>query len=461
MKIKRIIALILSLTLIITIFGSVVMIRADEVTTISPEKVTDISSFTTGSDTTVTFNKGDLIKTYEFTLTKTAYVKVNIACNVGGATYYNRGSISKSGIYNKSGVLIDQDAKGETEIYDTQSVARCALLSPGTYAVKLIRDNNKYANEFEGTASINIITEELTQSSISNNKTTATKLNNNSSNTFYLTNTVRENWYRLDMPAQGEITLTYICTNKLGDSIKRRKHSIIVTDTDGENILYSANPYTYNTANTITIQASTKKTYYICINGDYYISSRNLKQGARAYEKGTFSAKWIITDDIAPTKPKLTKCSAGSNIVKGKAESYSTVYLKYKGKTYKQQASAKGKYKFTLKNKIKVNDYMKVYCVDYAGNYSKTKSYIVPSHLLSVPKQIKHKQGSKIVSGYVGRPNYTVILKIGKKTYKTKSNNDCYYKFKLTKKIYKTKNAKLKIKDDYGNSSKTKKVKFK
>lgn len=442
---NRIISIILCIAIIVTLLCPII-VNAD--------------TNTGAKQNTVTFNENEIVKTTAITLDETSYVNLDISCNVGKSTYINKGSILKTTILDSKGNVINQDKKNDTEIYKGATLKRYAFLSKGTYTIKLERKDDSYKTQ-TGSVGITITQKSVTETKTGSSKKDAIEIKNGETNIFYLTNEVRQNFYKLLMPAEGEITLTYMYSSNFEGEYGKRKHSVYVMDEDGDAILYSVNPSAYNTESAITINADTRKTYYICIDGDTYISRNSKRTGSKAYGKSVLKAEWVVTDEKDPAKPKLTKCYSGSKTIKGKAEAYSTVYLTHNGKVYKKQATKKGTFKITVDKKIKINDYIKVYCKDYAGNKSKTLKLLVSPRRLSSPKQIKRKQGCTVVSGYTGAKGYTVILKVGKKTYKTTSNKNCYYKFKLKKKLYKSSKATLVIKDDCGNSSKVRKLKFK
>ncbi|WP_042354185.1 S8 family peptidase [Bacillus rubiinfantis] len=83
------------------------------------------------------------------------------------------------------------------------------------------------------------------------------------------------------------------------------------------------------------------------------------------------SVKLVVKDKTPPAAPKVNKLTNKSSFISGKAEKYSTVIVKHKGKTIgTKKADAKGKFKLKIKNQ-KAGAVLYVIAKDRAGNTSK------------------------------------------------------------------------------------------
>ena len=414
---------------------------------------------TTSQFTTYHFDVGEVSKIFDLKLTKPAYVRMEIESYVG-STYTTKGCIVKSGIYENNSI-INQDGAGEPSIFNGQTSTRSAVLEEGSYQIKLLRADNADLQKYQGNIKIRINIQYINVIKAGTNKDNAIGCKNGNIKNSILSNKRRTQWYKIVMPASGTVTINYYYTNPISTEIDKCKHGVMIYNSDGESVKTYVNPNSYGSIYEINVTTDKRSTYYVCVYGDYTIKRGSLKENSGgAFGKTSVSVSWNINDNIAPKRPTVRKALASTRTLKGKAEAYSKVTVTYKGKKYKTNANANGYFKVILNSKMRVNDLIKIYCTDYSGNNSKRKNFLVKPHYLNKAKIISSVPGKRIIKGYTVKPQNTVILKIGKKQYKTKSNKLGYFKFKTSIKIYEETGAKIKVKDKYGNYSKWKKIKF-
>ena len=155
--------------------------------------------------------------------------------------------------------------------------------------------------------------------------------------------------------------------------------------------------------------------------------------------------------NVKPTTPTLSAVKVGDKIIKGTADKNTTVYVQVGKKTYSTQTDSVGNYSVTV-SKLKKNVAVKVYCKNGSLS-SETKA--VKVKVLKTPTLNKLKAKATKIKG-TSVKNATVVVKVGKKTYKTTANSKGKYSVKVSK-LKKKAVVKVYVKNDTG-ISKTKTV---